>query len=150
MAARLRGFWEREREMTRLLIRRMLRWFMFSLIVALLPIIFNALDMLASEAGLRWGLLLGQGELLLIAVGLYGPTLGEVLTMGERWEEYKIVVGGLCFMNTAVAAWYFATVSSKPANQALITSLVLYLFAVICSGCSVALVARRESYQDAG
>lgn len=124
---------------------------MFSVLFGALPVFFNFLNALTFEPPLTMGYLFGRGELLLVSAGLSGAALGDLLLVKSRWEKFKVTVTGLSGVNIAAASYYFAAVSGQysegdPVRQGTVAvvSLVMYTFALVCSGSCVALAQRGE------
>lgn len=123
---------------------------MFSVALGLLPVFFNFLSLLTFGPELSWALLLGNGELLLLSVGLSAAALGDLIAVGREWEKFKIVLTASSAGNIALASFYFAAISQRsaegePTNGSVvaIVSLVLYALALACSGSCIAVAERR-------
>jgi hypothetical protein len=120
------------------------KWFGFSVILALLPIIFNIIDAATFNPSLTWGYVLGRGELLLPAVGLSASALGDMVLTDRRWSLFKVVTALACVLNVACASYYFASVSGQYAsldqpNAVVVVrlSILSYVVAVISSASSL-------------
>lgn len=136
------------------MINKLLKWLIFGVLVALLPILFNLLFALTVGAEVTAGRLIGRGELLLIAVGLCSTALGDLvlaeLSVRSRfWRGVRLILTGTCVVVIAASSFYFALVSDRYARQiavsddaVVIISSALYLTAVVCSGGSVWLSER--------
>ncbi len=122
-----------------------LKWLIFGVILALLPIGFNLVYAL-TVFGL-WpsaAFLFGRGELLLLAVGLSSSTLGNLMLGRHRWRTLRLVVAGVCAADIAFASFYFALISGKYVMRGstdtgveVTISLALYVVAVVSGGTSV-------------
>lgn len=134
------------------MINQMLKWLIFSVLIALLPILFNVLFAVSFGGDLSAARLLGRGELLLIAVGLCATALGDVLFANgsfmharpRLWRALRLVVGGTCVLVIAASSFYYALASERYSQglqareQAVVViSTISYLTAVICSAVSV-------------
>lgn len=136
------------------MINKLLKWLIFGVLVALLPILFNLLFALTVGAEVTAARLIGRGELLLIAVGLCSTAMGDLVlaelsVRGRFWRGVRLILTGTCVVVIASSSFYFALVSDRYARQigvsddaVVIISSALYLFAVICSGGSVWLSER--------
>lgn len=128
---------------------------MFSVALALLPVLFNALyAVTVDELPLTLGFLFGRGELLLLAVGLAAGALGELTMMKAGWGAFKLIATGFCSAVLAAASFYFAIVSGKYAVEpeaetgaVVVISLALYLGAVLSGGLCV-LVGEPKGERD--
>ena len=136
------------------MINKLLKWLIFGVLVALLPILFNLLFALTVGAEVTAGRLIGRGELLLIAVGLCSTALGD-LVLAEHsvrsrfWRGARLILTGTCVVVIAASSFYFALVSDRYARQIAVSeeavvliSSTLYLAAVISSVMSVLLSER--------
>ena len=115
-----------------------LRWLLFNVAIAVVPILLNALY-LFTFSSFSWDALLGRGELLLITVGLCATALADAYSVMERSRGRLLVIFG-CIVDTIVASFYFALVSGKynslepqSTTPVVVTSLVCYGSAVCCS-----------------
>ena len=121
------------------------RWLVFGVVLGLLPILFNFMYIVTiPKIGLSWGILLGRGELLLLAVGLCAGALGDLVLMRRGWGTFKIVATGLCVIEIASSSAYFMIVSGRYSLEeqvdlgaVVIVSVVLYTVAVVSSGLCV-------------
>jgi hypothetical protein len=122
--------------------RRVLIWILFSMGISLLPVVFNLLTLSGSQESPSVANVLGNGELLMVAIGLSGAALGELFGTSSQSEIARILITFFSFINAACAAFYYAdTVSrgSQDPNAAVIVSLVIFAVAVACGGSAVAL-----------
>ncbi len=121
------------------------KWLVFGVVLGLLPIGFNLMYVLTiPKIELSWAVLFGRGELLLLAVGLCGGALGDLVLMKPGWGTFKLVATGFCVIDVAAASAYFMIVSGRYALEAqpdsaatVIISMVLYAVAVVSSGLCV-------------
>jgi hypothetical protein len=129
---------------------RFWKWLGFSVFLGSLPIVFNLLYALTIVGlDLTWGFLFGRGELLLLATGLSGAALGDLLLMRREWTKVRILGTAWCGGNVGATSFYFAVVSGRYALDAqtdtqvvVIISWVLYAMAVLTSGVVVSLAER--------
>lgn len=141
------------------MINRMIKWLIFSVLIALLPILFNLLFAMTYGGEIALTRLLGRGELLLIAVGLCATALGDVLfangsftrSRPRLWRALRLVVGGACVLVIAASSFYYALASERYSQglqareeAVLVISSICYATAVICSGISVWLTERSR------
>lgn len=133
---------------------KLLKWLIFGVLVALLPILFNLLFAITVGGELTVGRLIGRGELLLIAVGLCSTALGDLVlaelpVRSRFWRGARLVLTGMCVVVIAASSFYFALVSDRYARQidvseevVVLISSTLYAAAVISSVMSVLLSER--------
>ena len=123
---------------------KIIRWFTFSVIIALLPIFFNFLVMLITSTKPTLQGLLSHGELLLVSVCLAASALGEIIGSGSNFIRLKIVASGGCVITLTLSSLCFAFITalgilSHKFDIAIVTnmSISLYFFSVITSASCV-------------
>jgi len=125
---------------------KLIRWFLFGVVIALLPIIFNSLRLFTHGGSLTFGQLVGRGELLLVTAGISAKAIGELIGSSTSMKIPKIIAGGVSLVILALASLYFADVAATYANNQTLDlsvisrmSLILFLTAVVSGGSCVAL-----------
>ena len=126
------------------------KWLVFGVALALMPIGFHFMYIVTvPRLELSWSILLGRGELLLLAVGLSAGAMGDLVLMRPGWGAFKVVTTGICAANIAFSSGYFMLVSGRyglgeqtESGAVVIISIVLYAVAVISSGLCVLLEER--------
>ncbi len=125
---------------------KVLRWMIFSVVLALIPLLANALITVTFGASLTLTGMLEHGELLLIAAALSAAGAGELFGTSNTNKLKKITAGGGSILILLSAAIYFASISSAASMGALIdismvsiVSIVFYVCALIASFSCVAL-----------
>ena len=113
------------------------KWLGFSVVLALLPILFNLMYALTYDPATTMSYLFGRGELLLPAVGLSATALGDIILSEQRATIFKVAATVGSILVVACAAFYFANVSGQYARAEEATvgtvvwiSIFLYLLAV--------------------
>ena len=126
--------------------QKIIRWVIFSVIVALLPIIFNGLVLLTKGNLFEIETLTGRGELLLIAAAMAASAIGELIASGKTMASIKLIAGGCCLIVLSMASLYFAHVSyalmAKEFVDYLIVSKIsinLYVASIVSSSCCIIL-----------
>jgi len=129
------------------MITKIVKWFIFSVIIALLPIIFNLLIVLSNGVAPSLEILTSRGELLLVAAGIAASAIGELIASGQNYMTPKLLAGGSCVIILSLASLYFAHISATiilgktlDANVVSYTSMYLYIFAIL-SGASCIVLA---------
>src|SRR2546430_13926925 len=74
------------------------RWFFFTVIPALTPIIWLASKLRARRLHVSADVLFGKGELLLACSAFAAFGIGEILASGKRRRVAKYIVGGCCLI----------------------------------------------------
>jgi hypothetical protein len=124
---------------------KLVKWLIFSVILALLPLAFNylRLEMRGQDATLQ--ALLGNGELLLVAAAISAAAIGEVIGSGKAYGAPKFLAGGGALMILALASMQFADVAAAQALPSYRPGVVVwasqffFIFAVITGAGCVAL-----------
>lgn len=121
---------------------KLVRWFIFSVLIALLPIVFAYWHIATDGKHPNWASIVAHGELMLVSVALAADAIGELIGRGAAKPLKKILAGGGCTITVISASFYFADVSSKPPvdlELVLRTSLGIFLLTVIASASCKAL-----------
>lgn len=129
------------------MLERFIRWLVFSVVLALLPIGLNAIKTIfrAGET-FAWLGLIEHGELLIIAAAVSAAAMGLLIGTGNgRFKIGKIIAGGAALIMTLVAASSYADLSAaigagvpmKP-DAIFATSIVVFICSFVASaGCVV-------------
>lgn len=129
------------------IVHKLIRWTIFSVAVALLPLVFHALQLTTRGKAVSVTAVTSHGELLLISVALAAAAIGDLL--GNRnWTLSipKLVASGFCMLMLLLSSFYYADISACRMSGQLIedgviatVSVLSYAFTLVCSGCCVAL-----------
>lgn len=119
---------------------KLLRWLIFSVILALLPLVFNYLHVVTRGGAPTFDVLLGQGQLLLVVAAISGSALGNLFGSGKNWLGGKMVAGGGSLCILALSSYYFADITAASSNLNFhfiaISSLAFFACAVgSAAGC---------------
>lgn len=92
----------------------LITWLIFSIIFALVPIVFNAVaQSLVPNVSVSFADLLSNGELLIISVGVAAGSVGELVKSGNKNNRIlEILAYGSCLILLCFAALLFAVISS--------------------------------------
>lgn len=119
---------------------------MFSVFIALLPLLFNGLAAFGRQSAVTLSTMLGRGELLLISGAIAAAAIGEIIASGEDHKVRKLFAGGGCVLVLALTSLWFADISTAYKAGTLIDegvvaigSLIIFLATIITSGSCVAL-----------
>ena len=92
---------------------RLVRWFIFSVVVAMLPILSNMLKCLATEyCRLSITYLFCHGELLIISAAISGSAIGFLVASGGNRPIPKLVAGGSCVIILALCSYLYADMTA--------------------------------------
>jgi hypothetical protein len=131
------------------MLARQLKWALFSVVMALVPFLFNWLRIVSrptADPKPLLQVLLGHGELLLVATALTASAVGDLLGGASPRTTLKLVSGAAAVLVLAAASYYFADISAGFANKETIredivckTSLWLFFFSVVTGAVCVGL-----------
>ena len=129
------------------MLEKVIRWLIFSVLIALLPIGFNYLSMKTKSIPTSLEIICAQGELLIVSAALNAAALGELFGSGPASLMIaKIIAGGVCVIILLLTSLWFADIAAtillnKPldANIIMKGSLFAFFGTVAASGSSVAL-----------
>ncbi|WP_433825755.1 hypothetical protein ACQP2E_27030 [Actinoplanes sp. CA-015351] len=131
---------------------KVIRWLMFGVAFATLPLLLNLLLAVTSSREIGIGQLLGQGELLLVSAGVAASGAGEL--SGEAIEalrRFQIFLSGAAYILVCIASVWFASTATLKAggqkvNETAVAngSLVLFAAAIITGMCCVGLSRMRR------
>lgn len=120
-------------------------WLIFSVIIALMPIIFNVMVVtLVIESNTDIFTILAQGDFLIVSVAIGSEAIGRIVSSGQAHRTSRIIPMGGCFLLVIFSSLLFAYVS-RPAEIPIIIenvstiSSVIFLMTMIASGSSVVL-----------
>ena len=107
---------------------KLVKWFVFSVVIALLLILFNFLLLLTANAPAGLAQLVGHGELLLIAAGLAARAIGDVIGSGDVRKIPKLIASGAAVIVLVLASFYFSHVAASYAlNQTVNIDVVFFV-----------------------
>ncbi|MBN4056090.1 hypothetical protein JYT20_00040 [Rhodothermus sp. AH-315-K08] len=124
---------------------RLVKWLIFSVVLALLPIAFNAIHVLTRSGDPTLENLLGGGELLLVAAAISAASIGYLVPGGKDRPVRRIVAAGGAVIVLVMTSYYFADIAAAPVSPPLDTSVItllsglFFLFAVLAGAGCVAL-----------
>jgi len=114
---------------------RLEKWLTRSVVLSLIPIGLNALFTVASEK-LPWppSILIGNGELLLLAVGIAATAIYDLSTrdLREGRERWGSRLSTFALVNIVSASSYYAFVLQGNYGGVVLVSLVLYVSSLVC------------------
>lgn len=123
----------------------LLKWSLFGVVFAVLPIIFNLAHALTRRDDISFAALLSHGELLLVSVAVAAASVGELF--GARREAFRrtrmILVAASMILICLASGWFADIAAGIRAGEDLddqliaIGSLVMFIFATISGACCV-------------
>lgn len=116
---------------------KLTRWFIFGVIVSLLPFALAYLNLWASKKPVKVEDLFSRGELLLVSTALGAAAIGELLGIKDTHALYKIIIGGCSFVVVLTQmAWYaYASDASQGLDGRSVAklSVVFFVVTLVCS-----------------
>jgi hypothetical protein len=115
-------------------------WLIFSVLLALAPLLFNAILTFIIGQSPNLVELLRNGELLLIAVAIGADAVGKLVASSESLRLLKIVASGGSIMLIIVCSFLFAAVSTRSlgmpidAGRVAGVSGIMFALTVVASG----------------
>ena len=128
------------------MIAKLTRWLIFSVVVALLPLVVNLLSLATRGRTPSFSLVSSHGELLLVSAAIAAGGIGELFGSSANYRTRKITAGGGCVIVFFISSFWFADLSSTAAMGITINthvvssgSLILFLLTVVSTASCVAL-----------
>jgi hypothetical protein len=124
---------------------RLAKWLIFSVLLALLPLAYNYLHVLTRTGSPTLEVLLGKGELLLVAASISAAAVGSLIGGTKNWLMAKIFAGGGSVLLLGLASLYYVDITAPASGEILKvaviakTSLLFFGFSVISGAGCVAL-----------
>lgn len=126
---------------------KVLRWLMFGVAFATLPLLLNLLLAMTRDLQVGWVQLFGQGELLLVSAGVAasgaGELSGETVTALRR---FQIFLSGSAYIIVCLSSvWFAGTATLRAADQKVDEvvvangSLLVFTCAIVTGASCVAL-----------
>lgn len=119
---------------------KLLRWFMFSVLIALAPLAASHFGLQVDRREPSVEMLVGRGELLLICATIAAAAIGELIPAGREKPLRKLIAGGSCMVIVVASSLYFAIIQARAdPDPASVAKMSVRLFAgmIVAAGCSV-------------
>jgi hypothetical protein len=130
---------------------RVLRWCVFSVLLASSSMIINVLIFLILKRHPAWASLFTEGQFFLLASGLVAAAL-SIIAWTEGWRRLRESVNGFSVFILTLAVAGFTIVATTKAtetptndNVVIIMSVITYLAALVTSGLSVILAGAEDN-----
>lgn len=98
---------------------KLLRWFIFSVLIALVPLAVSYLGLRLEQQAASLYLLTARGELLLVSTTIASAAVGELIPAGRRKPIRKLLAGGCCMLLITVSSFLFATIQARSSADPL-------------------------------
>jgi hypothetical protein len=122
---------------------KLIHWFIFSVLIATIPIGFNFIIRITTGTPVTLISLWGRGELLIIAVGIGGRGIGELLRSDTHRRTLRLLLGGISLILLIIASLWFGLISAEiPVQENVVSvgSILIYFFVVISGGLYIILM----------
>ena len=117
----------------------LIQWLIFSVVIALLPLLFNLLRDIVRSHGISLVRLFSHGELLIVSAAISASSLGHLFCATKPSSIPNMVAGGACVVVLLIASFLFADISaawhSNPAVS--LNSKAICIGSIIVFGCAV-------------
>lgn len=126
---------------------KLVRWFIFSVMVALAPLVISYLGLRLDGQEPRFYMLTMRGEVLLISTTIASAAVGEIIASGREKAIQKLVSGGSCVLFVLHSSLLFAAIQARQAadpQSLLAASLVLFAGTLLASSSCVYLAHEGE------
>ncbi len=129
----------------------LVKWFMFSVLIALIPLLFNSFFQFTETQNVSMSSAVKHGELALITVLMCATAIGDLLASKGESKSIKLIFSGLALLVLVFSALFFGWVSAtnpivqKPSASIRDVSIVLYLFGLTVSSVCVWLSVEKNN-----
>lgn len=125
-------------------------WLIFSVILALAPLVFNAILTFAMGKVPALNQLISKGELLIVSVAIGADAIGKLFGSGSPRKILKIATGGGCVILIVISSLLFSVISTTSLsatfdpNRVTTISVLMFIMTIITSGSCTLLAEVRE------
>lgn len=125
---------------------RMTRWFMFSVLVSLVPFAISFLTRALGREPIPMVLITADGGLLLTCTAIAAGAFGELIPGGREHPVARLVAGGVCMILILAASFYFAAIkaTADPNPAAIFTTSLRVLAGTVLVGAACVYLAHAE------
>lgn len=113
-------------------------WFIFNVVIALLPLVFNVLLIFSRDIPFNAEALFFRGELLIVSAAIAADAVGGLIGGGQKNRISRLIIGGMCVVLLCLSSLLFAAISIDETafspSRVTIISLVMFLSTVVASG----------------
>src|SRR3954468_4513748 len=116
----------------------LIRWGVFAVALALLPILMRALDSVARGESVGFDKVFRGGELLLVSAAILGAALADLVTEnGHRLRTLKLTTGGAAGLIGITASAWFADIAAGRRDGSVLDYHGNALGSVVVFGCAL-------------
>lgn len=129
------------------LLKRMIQWFIFTVVITLAPIILSYLLILMTKQNPQSDLIEGispKGELLIAATAIFGDATSDLFTRTRAIRKHeRNVLGGICIVGILATSFLYAGIQNQASlvtlNQGLLADCSVLFF---CSALAFGFVCK--------
>ena len=126
---------------------RLVHWWIFGVVISVLPIGFLALRLLFDGANVSFTSVLGSGDLFLVTVAIGGPPIGSLFLVAAAKAVRVQAVAGFSIICIVLAAFCYASATSDAlanTNRSAVAAASLIDFLLVIGLGTAALVLTQE------
>jgi len=125
----------------------LVRWSLFSVTIALLPVVLNAFALMTRGQPMSYSAMVGNGELLLVSVAISAGAMGELIA-AERQPftgTWQLLIGLSVVIVLLASAWFADIASAIRAGEYVsrhsiaLGSTVVFACATLVGACCIML-----------
>jgi hypothetical protein len=118
---------------------KLARWICFTVLISLGPVLLDSFGLVLGKKAVSIEILLGAGQLFLIACSLAAAGIGELMGLGFR-RATPVVAGWGCFLSAMGSAFAYAFIQNTKSDPkiAAYCSIITFLLTVTAAtSCAV-------------
>jgi hypothetical protein len=126
------------------------RWFCFTVIPALTPLVWFASKLYARHLGVNPAVLFGKGELLLACSAFAATGIGDLIASGKKWRIGKYIAGCCCLIVLMAAIDDYGDIGViltqgiyYDVSYEALKGLCMCLFSIVCGAICIRLGAYK-------
>jgi hypothetical protein len=130
---------------SKMIMSKIIRWLVFGVVLAVLPLIAKAASIALREAPLTSVGLVGGGELFLVASLLSARAIGELIGTNKDFLSLKLIAGGATLVILFLASFAYSEVSTSAEllqhKDQIVSQSAIYFGCAIAGGLGCILLA---------
>jgi hypothetical protein len=125
---------------------RLVRWFMFSVLVSLVPLVSSYFNLWLDKRQAPMEVLVARGELLLICTTLGAAAIGELFPGSRDNAVEKLLSGGASILLILVSTVFFASTQSRnsPSPRSIFVVSVALFVGMLVAAASCIFYSHQE------
>ena len=125
---------------------KLVRWFMFSVLVSLVPLALTYFNLWVDRRDVRLDMLVARGELLLISTTLGATALGELFPSTRENALEKLLSGGALVVLMLMSSFFFAVTQARQssASRSLFAVSLVIFAGILATSASCMFYSHQE------